>query len=141
MEQSITRTRYEGKTKTISTLILAGIAVTGSAYEPVGHKKALPSVVAEYISHRQYNPQKFSNDWQKSEERKQQLISNITGIRSDIRQMAEKLITTCASSMMEHSRQQDHKLVMERSKELDTAPKYIKLNILKQRKGIVTIEM
>lgn len=80
------------KTITKSILVLSGATLgTGTiqTYTPAQHKKASTEIISQYLAgYRQYNPQKYKNNWDKSEARKQELLSQIAGIRTQIRNKA-----------------------------------------------------
>jgi len=79
------------KTTAVRVFVGATIAVGNmQSYVPVQHKKATPDVVASYLDGKPgYNPMRYTQDWNRSEARKQELLSSIRGIRAQIRNKAE----------------------------------------------------
>lgn len=139
-------------TKT-SVRVFVGTAVLGTAFVPtVKHHKVCPDIVISYLNgNRFYNPMTNSRDWRKSEARKNELLQNITNIRTQIRNLAEhqrinnpdpagKLIETVASTMMSNTRAREYQLRTSRAAALRTLPKFINLPNLQKKLGIVEIE-
>lgn len=135
-----------------SVLVFTSLGVIGSVYTPqIVHKKATPEIICSYLNgYKYYNPMKFKNNWDKSEQRKQELLNNIRTIRTQIRTMAEqqrnhhqavdKLIETVASTMMSQTRAREHQMKAKRASELRTLPRFINYEALKKKTGIVEIE-
>jgi hypothetical protein len=78
------------KSITKSVMVLASTGVMmNMAYVPVPKHKPSADVVATYLDgHRTYNPQKYSNNWNRSEQRKAEILQNINNIRTQIRKQA-----------------------------------------------------
>lgn len=135
-----------------SILVLTGIAITGIAYTPaVKHHKPNADIIVSYLSgHKYYNPYKNEKDWQRSENRKKQILDNINNIREQIRTLAAKqkqttdpaakLIETIASTMMSNTRAREHQLRTSRAATLRTLPKFINYQNLCKKCSIVEIE-
>lgn len=127
-----------------SVLVFAGTAVIGIAHIPAPKHKPSAEVVANYIHAKWYNPQINNRDWIRSEARKQELMSNIRTIRTQIRAKARihtGLIETCAATMMNKSRSVESKLKQERAAQLHTLPRYINYETLMKKQGIVRIDL
>lgn len=129
---------------TTSVLILTGkeLSMTNIVtYIP--KEKLRPSqqfIEAVYIAHHSWN-------YQKSECRKQQILQEIAGTKKDIRNyarkvygdVAENLITACASNLQEQSRQREYKMKVQAAIALGKVAKKISYELLKKEKNIVTI--
>lgn len=75
-------------------------------------------------------------------EEQQGCIDRVVAIRSSIRAHAEsRYIETLAANMMEKTRQQMHKVKIQRAAELEVAPKYIKAEIAMARRGYQVITL
>jgi len=136
-----------------AVLCIAGSTLDMSTIQsvtPTTHKKPSAEVVSNYIAARFYNPQKSQKDWDRSEARKQEIMSNIRSIRCQIRhkanllqrdQTAHKLLETIACTMENKTRNRDHQLRTKRAKELHVPAKYIAVDVLRTRKGMPVIDM
>lgn len=141
------------KLTTKSQLVLASTGIImGIAYVPATHKRAKPEIMVEYITKARYNPQKWMGDWQRSEDRKKQILANINNIRQQIRAEAQKslikednlmykLCTACADNLQQKAIRNEQNMVNQRAAELNTDARYIKVDVLKARKGIITLNL
>ena len=88
----------------------------------------------------------------KSEERRMQIWVKIWSTRAKIRAMAQeimikdntavgKLIDTVVCTLESNSRYKEHLLRKERAKECGIPAKYINVQTLKRKKGIITVDM
>lgn len=75
-------------------------------------------------------------------EEQQGCVDRVVAIRSSIRAHAEsRLIESVASRMMENTRQKMYQVKVQRAKELDVNPKYIKSEIAMARRGYQVITL
>lgn len=147
-------------TKMISNIIIkSALVFSGSTlgschvHIPEVHEKASPAVVSDYLNgNARYNLQKDESQWSASEVRKQQLLADIRGLRADIRkqwksmqerdQIAEKVIETCATMMMEKNKQRDYEVSQRPGyNHLNSLPVYLKAAVIKKRLAMVSIEL
>lgn len=137
-----------------SVRVFVGTTVLGMVFTPaVKHHKPSPDVVISYLAgHKYYNPMSNMKDWNRSEARKNELLSKIRTIREQIRTLAEqqrtnnpnavdKLIETVASTMMANTRAREYQMKARRAAELRTLPRFINYETLKRKTGIVEIEL
>ncbi len=69
-------------------------------------------------------------------------IDRVVAIRSSIRAHAEsRLIESVASNLMEKTRQKMYQVKIQRAKELDVNPKYIKSEVAMARRGYQVITL
>ena len=143
------------KTITVgAVLCIAGSTLDSSnvqSYTPAPKHKPSADVVATYLDgHRTYNPQKYSNNWNRSEQRKVEILQNINNIRTQIRKQAMKwqrdnaatqMLETIACTMENKTRNRDHQLKINRAKELHVPAKYISADILRQRKHMPVVDL
>ena len=142
------------KSLVVSVLCLAGNTLDSStvqSYVPQPHKKASADVVTSYLDgHKLYNPQKYANNWNKSEQRKQEILQKIAATRSAIRtqvdqyhknQAAENLLKTIACTMENRTLNRDRELKHERAQQLRVPARLILVDVLRKRKGMPVVDL
>jgi hypothetical protein len=144
--------------KNLATLVFAGTTVLGIAYTPTTHRKPNPEVAANYLqghnSRYPYNPYISHKDWNRSEARKQEILSKIRQVRNQIREQhstmmsADKLINTVASNMKEATRQREYGLVIKKAQLIKSFPADLRESMrmalvtgAKKKLGIINIEL
>ncbi len=143
------------KNITKAVLVLSGASLyslssMGSVHTPAVKHRANPELVADYLDgHPWYNPYKSEKCWNRSENRKKEILGKINTIRDQIRAKAkqlqnsdpeEKLIQVCASNLVQKSRNEEAKLRRERAAALRTLPKFINYPVLMAKKAKVRID-
>lgn len=141
-------------------LILAGstLAMTSiQSHEPTTVKgKPSADVVSRYLtthtSRYKYDPSINRNDWSKSEQRKQELLSDIRSIRAQIRERAqrmlieqdaqnEKVVVTLLGKMHTRTCHRIYEVMSKRSEEIKVPRKYLSEEKILKRNGILVVEM
>jgi len=85
------KVRKEGNKYIRSILVVAGTIVLGSCYTPDNNNnKVDPEVVKQYVpwAGYRYNPKISKKDWSVSQNRKKEIMMEITQLRADIKKLS-----------------------------------------------------
>jgi hypothetical protein len=133
----------EKKTITKSSLVLASLGVMGIAYTPV--QKNNPTRDFVESTYLVKTPKGLMKSNRLSEQRRE-ILKNIAGIRKEIRlthhesQAIDKVCNDCFQGITERSNKRISQLQLQRAQELRVPVKYVKVEVVAQRKGIMIID-